>query len=82
MCDAIKTGSIFKCGIAPCPPLPITFIYNSSVLAMYLPDRKPTLPHSINGITCCPTMLAGRGFSSAPSFIIILAPPGNFSSAG
>ncbi len=82
MCDAMTIGSMQASGMAPCPPLPITLIYNSSVLAMYMPSRKPIFPTGTFVATCWPKMLIGFGFSKTPSLIMMLAPPGAFSSAG
>ncbi len=43
-------GSMSSSGVAPCPPLPLTSIYISSVDAMYLPSFMPILPVSISGV--------------------------------
>ena len=82
MWEAMTIGSMQASGMAPWPPLPITLIYNSSVLAMYIPSRKPIFPTGTLVATCWPKMLVGVGFCKAPSLIIMLAPPGAFSSAG
>ena len=80
--EATRMVSMVWCGAAACPPLPLNVIYNSSALAITLPPRKLSFPFSSCGFTCMPTMSSGVGFSSTPSRIIILAPPGFLSSPG
>ena len=80
--DAIINGLIQSFGIAAWPPFPITEIYNSSELAIYIPVLKPTLPTSILGNTCKARALSTLGLSKTPASIIKLAPPGKTSSPG
>jgi len=58
--------------------LDIQFIRTSHVHAL----TESYFPTGTFVATCWPKILAGLGFSKTPSLIMILAPPGAFSSAG
>lgn len=69
-------GSMSSSGVAPCPPLPLTSIYISSVDAMYLPSFIPIFPVSISGVVWRANIFDGVILSNIPALSIVIAPPG------
>ena len=67
MCERHSTGSMPKCGMAACAPLPRTVTLNSSTAAINGPGVMPTVPSGRSCQTCRPNAASGRGFASTPS---------------
>ena len=85
-CEAITTGSIPRCGAAPCDCCPMMRTLKWSTAASAGPDVKPTFPTSISAKLCSPKIALGAGSCSTPSLTMRSAPPsspgGGPSSAG
>lgn len=75
-CEAATMGSMSSSGVAPCPPLPLTSMYISSVDAMYLPSFMPIFPVSISGVVWRANIFDGVMLLNIPALSIVIAPPG------
>jgi hypothetical protein len=74
-------GSAVRCGMAPCPPVPLMWMLTSSEEAMAGPSMKTRWPWGTPGMLCMAYTASQGKRSNRPSWIIIWAPPG-CSSAG
>src|SRR5918995_1896898 len=70
---AMAIASAVRCGIAPCPPAPLTVISKASAAAMMGPAFVATFPNGSPGHRCSANM--DDTSSATPSSTMILPPP-------
>ena len=67
-------GSMHRCGIAPCPPLPWTVMTKFDFALISPPDWITTCPAGTSGRLCIPKKYFGEMIEKSPASIISWQP--------